>query len=413
MKEVKLRVFKIPTDNYLIINIPALNKVYKADFKVAKEIPKFITVQSLTDNKNKRNDNLSHCTFLVTNKCNLQCAYCYGDYGVPASTKVLSFRIAKAVIDYIVSHSESESIGVHFFGGEPTLAWDLIVKLVDYTRNLASLNNKKVILGITTNGYCDANQSQWLANLDNILLSFDGPKIIQDAQRSQSFDKVFETARLIYSLAPHKLSFRSTISDKSVNYLPQIVEFFSKNFPGCIQHYEPLFEMGRGQDNSLLHSPDPDLFFEKFIEAFAIASQYNSKIQTSVLRLKPYSESFCGAAGRNFVVTWNGEITSCVRMSSGLNEAEPFFHYGYVDGEGRVIIDNNKKKKLELLNSKNIQECQNCYAEFSCKGDCPANKAVIDPLNFWRNKSWRCKSIRKFIKRILELIVEKQYEGLF
>jgi len=59
----------------------------------------------------------------------------------------------------------------------------------------------------------------------------------------------------------------------------------------------------------------------------------------------------------------------------------------------------------------NIPDCQDCFARFSCKGDCPANKATIWPKTFWK-KSYRCEAIRKFTKSVLSYILDYGKEGL-
>jgi len=42
------------------------------------------------------------------------------------------------------------------------------------------------------------------------------------------------------------------------------------------------------------------------------------------------------------------------------------------------------------------------------RGDCSANKSIIDPDNFWKTKSYRCEEIKKFVKDILLYVLEKE-----
>jgi uncharacterized protein len=412
METRQLRVYKIPADDYVIVFVPQLAKVYRTDPQTAARIPDTVAVEQpvLPAPENRA---FRHCTLVVTNDCNLHCAYCYGCYGEHHGVRVMPPSIARAAIEKTYRDSEHGRVYLDFFGGEPTLAWDLVASSTGYFRELGTRESRKTTIGITTNGCFSPEKAEWLAaNLDSILVSFDGFKSIQDGQRSSSFDLVYRNAKSIYSLAPTKLEFRATISAESVGQLPLIADFFGRQFPGCAQSYEPLFAMGRGS-NTTLHSPDSDTFFDKLIESMPIAKQYGSKIRTSILRLKPHSVSFCGAVGTNFMVTYDGRVISCTRMTEDINEASSSFCYGRFDAtQGTFAFDSSQHERLRLLATDNIPECHDCYARYNCKGDCPANKAAIDPQNFRTNTSYRCESIRRFIKNILALTVQGGYEGL-
>lgn len=74
-------------------------------------------------------------TFIVTKDCQLACKYCYL---VGKNTKErMSWEVAKAAIDYILSHEDDfreESVIWDFIGGEPFLEIDLIDQICDYLK---------------------------------------------------------------------------------------------------------------------------------------------------------------------------------------------------------------------------------------------------------------------------------------
>lgn len=239
-------------------------------------------------------------------------------------------------------------------------------------------------------------------------MSFDGYKQIQDAHRSNSFDEAFKNAKEIYKNAPKLLRLRSTVSEFSVEFLPDIVKFFGENFPGCNQMYEPLFRIGRGE-NSKYGMPSPKKFFDKFLESLPIAEKFNCKLKTSILNLGSKNSEFCGVAAHNFMVTPDGRCTTCNRMADNKAEVSGSFNYGYFNiGTKKWEFNDEIYQKLKNLSSKNLSECQNCFAFSNCKGDCIANKATIDPKKFWTEKSNRCSEIQEFIKQVLLYSVEKE-----
>ena len=73
----------------------------------------------------------------VTQDCNFQCRYCL--YANPTkverdhSKRNMSWKTAKACIDYLYDHSkDAQTIRIGFYGGEPFLNFDLIKLAVAY-----------------------------------------------------------------------------------------------------------------------------------------------------------------------------------------------------------------------------------------------------------------------------------------
>lgn len=409
------RVFKIPNGSETIVFVPSLFAVYRVSNSKISQVPDYL--KSEKAHPVSRWDNLSDYTFfgtnlILTNHCNLACVYCYGNYG-PAGKRFMTEQTAFAAIDYVADCAQKmqrDSIYARMFGGEPTQAWNVLVASVHYLRQKAINIGCKSRTTITTNGYMPLDKATWLSeNMDGINISFDGHKDIQDMHRSKSFDKVFSVAHKIYALAPKKLMFiRATISDYSVERLPEIVRFLGKNFPGVKQMYEPLFTIGRGKSSGCI-MPLPEMFFSKFIEALPIAEQLGCKLTTSVLNLMAKSSEFCGVAARNFMITPDGRCVTCSRMTGNSNSTECYFTYGHFDETSKKFVFNEEAyNQLKKISVGNIKECQNCFAVSSCRGDCAADKAVIDSDNFWHSASYRCDAIRKFVKDALLYVLDRE-----
>lgn len=423
------RIFKIKHKEGVIVYIPSLGKIYRVSSKIAKNIPDYISTseksEEVADIKENRNDYVfTKTTLLLTNQCNLRCVYCYGEFNsYYRQDFIMPINLAFAAVDYIFHCAleyNRKGVYIGLLGGEPTLAWGTLVEITNYCKYKTESTRLQSKIGLSTNGFVKEDQASWLVNnMDSIVISMDGFKLIQDVQRSNSFDHTFPVARLMYRVAPKKLTFRSTISAWSVNYLPEIVRFFGENFPGCVQMYEPLFKMGRGK-RSFVQSPPSQLFFQKFIQSIPIAEQFGSKLRTSVLlgigkvEKKSDNYSFCGAAGSNFMLNHDGRVISCNRMSEkDINKAADDFCYGKFDSkDNKFVFDNEKYQRLKRLTVNEIPECKDCFAQSNCKGDCPANKATIFPKRFWGKKSYRCGEIKQFTKNILDYILNYGSNGL-
>ena len=409
----KHRVFKIPEKDNFIVFIPTLSKVYLVPNDKAGSIPDFVQNEksnSFVDAASIPDYQFFGTNLILTNNCNLSCVYCYGSYG-PSKHITMKKEIAFAAIDYIskcVKKAGRNLIYANMFGGEPTQAWDIMTSSLYYLREVAEKNEIRSRATISTNGCMEIDKAVWLAqNMDRIAISIDGYKDIQNIQRSNSFDKVFEVSKRIYEIAPQNLRFRSTISEYSVEHLPDIVEFLSSNFPKCHQAYEPLFTIGRGKQ-SVIGAPAYSLFFDKFLESLSIAEKYECKLRTSVLNLGGINTEFCGIAGRNFMITPDGRCTTCNRMSENTEKNNPFT-YGYFNQDTNDwFFDDIAYQKMKKFSSKNISVCQDCFAFSSCRGDCIANKSIIAPNDYWQIESYRCEEVRNFTKKALLYILEKE-----
>lgn len=129
-------------------------------------------------------------TITLTEKCNLQCTYCYEKHKAPRS---ISFERAKEILDYEFQVDDGMSeIEVDFFGGEPFLAFETMRRLVEYIKN--SAYTKRFIFFVSTNGMqVHGDIQDWLKqNSDYIWcgLSLDGTKESHNLNRSNSFDNI-------------------------------------------------------------------------------------------------------------------------------------------------------------------------------------------------------------------------------
>jgi uncharacterized protein len=64
--------------------------------------------------------------FLVTEQCNFRCTYCYENF----EKGKMSDDVIEGVIKYVEKRGpQLKNLNVHWFGGEPLLALDVIEKL--------------------------------------------------------------------------------------------------------------------------------------------------------------------------------------------------------------------------------------------------------------------------------------------
>lgn len=130
---------------------------------------------------------LNQVVLQVTQSCNLRCEYCVysGAYQNRTHTQLqMSESTAKKAIDFLISHSsDTSTLMISFYGGEPLLRVDFLKMCVDYAKTQGE--GKEIVFNLTTNGtLLDDSVVDFLAqNKVSVMISLDGPEPIHDYHR--------------------------------------------------------------------------------------------------------------------------------------------------------------------------------------------------------------------------------------
>lgn len=170
-----------------------------------------------------------------------------------------------------------------------------------------------------------------------------------------------------------RFGLRPTLTNAFVENFPEIIEFFNQEFPNIGISVEPVSECGRCT-NSNFYTPNPYVFAKKYAEVQdkfpGIELDYSGFGGIHKIR-----QVFCGAIEPSFSIMPSGAVTSCYGYPLK-DICLQHFIYGYFDNNKQsFIIDKEKIKYLrKLVFGLNKSECSNCFAKYTCGGDCPALK---------------------------------------
>ena len=223
---------------------------------------------------NKQN-NTYHPTICVTQKCNLNCKYCYQHH----DDKTISFDTAKKCIDEIFQKDavNADKIEINFIGGEPLLEYELLKNLFDYTK---TTYNKPFYFFATTNGtILTEEMKSWFQNhKKNFILglSLDGDKETHDYNRSNSFDKIdIDFFQKTYPLQNVKM----TLTDYSLKHFAHNIKYIHSkgfNFIDGVNLYEGTFDWKKDE---YLYTLIPQLseLVDYYLENPALSNQMFKK----------------------------------------------------------------------------------------------------------------------------------------
>jgi uncharacterized protein len=125
------------------------------------------------------------CWFIFpTNACNLSCKYCYANNKPGYMTKETMHKM----LTWLFEKQPNKNITCHFFGGEPTIKWEMLVDIVQLGNAMAKSNGYNVRWSMTTNGVLlDKDKLDFVeANFrpgNPFLLSIDGRPETHDKYR--------------------------------------------------------------------------------------------------------------------------------------------------------------------------------------------------------------------------------------
>lgn len=334
----------------------------------------------------------------ITDNCNLHCSYCHASAGEADRTETMN----KPMIDVILKcyfkeiSPNTKSVKLNFTGGgEPTYKFATLSYAIRRATEVAAQHNITCAFTMATNGcYGQKIREYVINNFSEVSLSFDGPALIQNLHRplangQPSFDCVYETAKQFYK-ARFPFAIRATVSDYSLNYLTDIIDFFEQNFPDINLGLEPLVLVGRATKDTRLKPPDATRFGDELVRIFKYAE--TKRIQITNSASSEYNlvrAVFCSGVGiPNWTVLMNGDIVCCSR-----DGAPKEFTFGHLNfGESKIVIDEAKLNNIRNMNVFSYEECKDCFAKYHCAGDCPDRRVA--------GKS-DCKSLRNIGQYIL------------
>lgn len=355
-----------------------------------------------------------------TMRCNQRCLYCHSEVPGPNNSGKydLKWDVAKEIIDFSMK-SNSDVLKYEFQGGEPLLNYDIIEKIIDYTRDVAGERGKEVSFMIVSNlTSLDGEILESLKKRDvEISTSLDGPKKIHNENRkyiggNNTYDDLVKN---IEKLRNNKINVNalSTITKSSLKNGRDIVdEYLDRGFDNI--WLRPMNRIGFARERweKIGYSPEEFLNFYKNTMDY-ILEEKNGEIRElmAVLFAKKILGtrdpemtelmSPCGAGISQLLYDNDGDIYTC-------DEGKIFdeFKLGNVrKSQWNDIFKNETLLSMIDVSSKQSLLCDRCEWEAFC-GICPVNTyslqgTIISELP----RDFNCRIYGKIIENVFERLL--------
>jgi len=324
----------------------------------------------------------------VAHDCNLRCRYCFASKGnYHGKRELMSPLVGKKAVDFLIVHSGNmRNVEIDFFGGEPLMAMETVKEVIDYARSQEQGHNKKFHFTITTNALLlDDDTIEYLhENMDNIVLSLDGRKQVNDYFRVRadgrgSYDDTVSKIKKIVALRERdgkEYYVRGTFTRHNLDFAKDVFHLADLGFKEI--SIEPVVG---NDDDYLLKQENLPIIFEQYGQ---IAAEYLRLKNTGEKPFKFYHFNMdiyngpciykrlwaCGAGRDYLAVTPSGEIYPCHQFV-GHNQ---FFMGNVFDGK----LDDEVSRLLKNTHVFSKDDCLTCWARFFCSGGCNANNFLIN-----------------------------------
>lgn len=317
----------------------------------------------------------------IAHSCNLKCRYCFageGEYHGKAA--LMDIETGKAALDFLVKNSGNRvNLEVDFFGGEPTLNFEVVKELVRYGRSLEEPNNKKFRFTLTTNGILLDEDILEFVNkeMGNLVLSIDGRREINDRMRplkggQGSYDTIVpKYLKAAESRNQTDYYVRGTYTHHNLDFSEDVLHLADLGFKQI--SVEPV-----------VAPPDADYAIRPG-DIPALLSEYD-KLAQEMLKRKREGKGFnffhfmidleggpcaykrlsgCGSGTEYLAVTPWGDLYPCHQFVGN----EDFLMGNVHEGITRSDIQD----EFKTVNVYAKEKCRSCFAKLYCSGGCAAN----------------------------------------
>ncbi len=351
-------------------------------------------------------------TIHFSNRCSLHCAYCYAlsdqrrqdrplkGKDLPEITAEEDRGAARLVARNCSKKSLPLRVVLHG-GGEPTVHWQQVQRVVEITRQVADQYRIGWWCYLATNGMMSAHQVRWAAeHLDLIGLSCDGPPGIQDVQRplADGRDSSARLERTAQILAETGAEFivRATITPQTLERQAEIAGYLAECLGARQMRFEPVFRIDRA-DQKGFTPQQAEWFVEHFLAAQKEAARRGCQLDYSGVRMDEIHGPFCDVLRDVLRLVPAGLAAACFLGTEAFADTSQSMVIGHFDREIEEFVLDPQRIAAQRRRLGQIPDpCRQCINIYHCARHCP-EVCLAEAAGLTADKSlgFRCRVNRK------------------
>ncbi len=331
-------------------------------FFVEKDVNELERVRDLINTVDNQ-DEYYHLIVNPTMNCNFKCWYCYETHEKKSQLNDETIqKIEKLIENVFIKNPNIKYIVLSFFGGEPLLFYDKMIKLIRGAKIITDNYNKGLELAITTNGLLI--NEEIISELNNYKISgfqitLDGNKEKHDQVRyisksRGSYDKIIEN---VIALAQNGIfvTLRINYTRENLNGLEEVINDL-ENLESSAKKNIALSMQKVFQEPNSQELTDLVENFKFYAKEKGI--NHRSALLSDTLRNSCYADKKNQA-----VINYNGDVYKCNARDFNQKNKE-----GVLNGDGEIIWNEQHNKRL--IPKMTNKPCLECSILPICGGGC-------------------------------------------
>lgn len=322
---------------------------------------------------------------IPTRACNLACGYC--SFGAVQQTRaVMSLELVRAAVDWyldLICQAGNHKAEIHFFGGEPFCAEEVIDVAVYHAKSRAGQDGLSLRFEVATNGTFGESRCQWVADhLDTVVLSLDGPAEVHDRHRpyvggQASFPIVTRNAEIL-SEGAAELCLRACITSDTVDQMDDVAHWFCQAFRPQSVCFETLQPTAQAEAAGLF-PPDPWRFARGYVRAARTLEAYGVEPVYATADIRSRRISFCPVGQDVPIVSPDGMLAACYLLDRDWEARGLDMRMGRIRANGAIKLDIDAVEAVREMNIFNRSTCDGCFCRWHCAGGCHVDHRLSGP----------------------------------
>ncbi len=303
--------------------------------------------------------------------CNLNCDYCF-ESGY-RNSKIISDEKIIEIANYIISRLSDniDEIHIGWFGGEPLVAYEQIIKFSEYLIPKLEEKQIKYSASMISNGVLLTQDKAKIlyekCKINQVQITIDGTKQIYCTRKratEKQFDDLLENIKS--ALEYLKITIRLNCDCNNYDDLKTVTEQLLRY---CNNHKNLIVYLAKLVDYTSCGGEQffsQDKFDQKRIDFDKFVCQHQNKPYEPLVY--KYRKSFCGLYKlNNQVIGPDGEIYKCEHHVGQTDKIVGNIEYGL----------NYSDFLMKFIANEPLEQCKSCKIFPICLGGCPAQKVDL------------------------------------
>lgn len=317
---------------------------------------------------------------IVTRNCNFDCAYCGQKHENMVMPPVVYDSVYKFIEKKLYEKTVS-GVELSFFGGEPLLAYSLIIKFLDKVKKLCKKYGVGFRASMTTNGYLlsltrfkrlvECGCKHYQITIDGIADTHDKVRYLKGKRKT--WDRIMGNLKDAITIDDDfSIILRTNYNEEIFNVMDILYQYVENeiNDKRIKIYFESIKDHGNENCPDTIGQIEAIAYNEEIIGSIKRHGLQSANVLT---RTTPYSWMCYASKPNFFIIDYNASVKKCSHQLD-----EEFNTIGTLDPDGNMIIDEYRHSKWIYQDYLSNNSCNECLIKPLCMGKRCPRQYILD-----------------------------------